>query len=198
MIRYALIGLFLVGLAAIVHVIAGATGGVPQGSPLAKYAVGTLSKLSFERSGEPAPMGLFVDSDGNRRGLDAFRGKTILVNYWATWCAPCEEEIPSLDALQAARGGATFEVVVLSVDATEDTDFARRRMSELGAGNLVFRQAPIDDGDLIYGAGLRGFPTTILYGPDGREIARLSASADWTSYEAIALIDAALRQSRQR
>lgn len=193
MTRYAFLGLFLVAIAAIVYVLMSASGGKPSGNPLERYATGQMQKLDFASAGQPIPAGTFTDSDGEARGLDAFAGKTILVNYWATWCPPCEKEMPSLGALQTARGGDQFEVVALSVDSAEDVDFAKRRLTELGAANIAFRHAPMDNGDVIYGAGVRGFPTTILYGPDGLEIARLAGEADWASLEAVQFIDAALK-----
>ncbi len=193
MTRYAFLGLFLVAIAAIVYVLMSASGGKPAGNPLEHYATGQMQKLDFASAGQPIPAGTFTDSDGEARGLDAFAGKTILVNYWATWCPPCEKEMPSLGALQTARGGDRFEVVALSVDSAEDVDFAKRRLTELGAANIAFRHAPMDNGDVIYGAGVRGFPTTILYGPDGLEIARLAGEADWASLEAVQFIDAALK-----
>jgi thiol-disulfide isomerase/thioredoxin len=197
MTRYAFLGLFLVGLSAIVYVLMSASSGNSDGNRLARYATGEMQALSFASQGQPAPGGTFIDADGELLGLDALRGRTILVNYWATWCGPCEKEMPALGALQPARGGDKFEVVALSVDAREDADYARRRLGELGAGNIRFRHAPLDQGEIVYGAGVRGFPTTILYGPDGLEIARLQGDADWASLEAIQFIDAALRQSGQ-
>ncbi len=196
MTRYAFLGLFLVGLAAIVYVLMRAADGDPGGPALAQYATGELAGLSFDTSGTPAPSGTFAGPDGAETTLDAFSGRTILVNYWATWCAPCEKEMPSLGALQAARGGPAFEVVAISIDAQEDVDYARRRLTELGAANIQFRHVPLDRGEIVYGAGVRGFPTTILYGPDSREIARLAGDADWSSIEAVQFIDAALRQQR--
>ncbi|MBU3920631.1 MAG: TlpA family protein disulfide reductase [Alphaproteobacteria bacterium] len=153
--------------------------------------------MDFASAGQPVPSGTFNGPDGAEADLAAFRGKTILVNYWATWCPPCEKEMPSLGALQAARGGDTFEVVAISIDADEDVDFARRRLTELGAASIAFRHAPLDRGDIVYGAGVQGFPTSILYGPDGLEIARLAGEADWAAAEAVQFIDAALRQGRK-
>lgn len=195
MTRYAYIGLFLVGLAAIVYVLMSAATGKPAGNPLEPFATGQLAKLDFGSAGQPIPSGSFTDADGNSQTLEAFKGKTILVNYWATWCPPCEKEMPSLGALQTARAGDTFEVIALSVDAAEDVDYAKRRLTELGAANIPFRHAPMDSGDIIYGAGVRGFPTTILYNAKGIEIARLAGEADWASADAVQFIDAAIRQS---
>lgn len=196
MTRYAYIGLFLIGLAAIVYVLISAATARPDTNRLEAFATGQLAKLDFGSAGQPIPAGTFLDKDGAPQTLETFKGRTILVNYWATWCGPCEREMPSLGALQTARGSEVFEVVALSVDAPEDADYARRRLTELGAANIEFRHAPMDDGDIIYGAGVRGFPTTIIYGPDSLEIARLSGEADWASAEAVQFIDAAMKAAR--
>lgn len=198
MTRFAFIGLFLVALAAIVYVLIRASAGDAPGNPLERYATGTLEKLDFAGAGTPVPAGTFDDAAGAEADLASFKGKTILVNYWATWCAPCEKEMPALGALQKARGGDAFEVVAISIDADEDVDYAKRRLTELGAANIAFRHAPLDRGDIVYGANVQGFPTTILYGPDGLEIARLSGEADWAAAEAVQFIDAALRQAGKR
>lgn len=196
--RFAFIGLFLVALAAIVYVLIRASAGDAPGNPLERYATGTLEKLDFSGAGAPVPEGTFDEATGAEAGLASFKGKTILVNYWATWCAPCEKEMPALGALQTARGGDTFEVVAISIDADEDVEYAKRRLTELGAANIAFRHAPLDRGDIVYGANVQGFPTTILYGPDGLEIARLSGEADWAAPEAVQFIDAALREAGKR
>ncbi|MDP3460538.1 MAG: TlpA disulfide reductase family protein [Hyphomonas sp.] len=198
MIRYVFAGLFLVALAAIVYVLMSAAGGKAASTTLERYAVGTLEKLDFSLAGQSVPEGTFDDATGAEVTLASFAGKTILVNYWATWCAPCEKEMPALGALQAARGGDAFEVVAISIDADEDVEYAKRRLTELGAANIAFRHAPLDRGDIVYGANVQGFPTTILYGPDGIEIARMSGEADWAASEAVQFIDAALRQGRER
>lgn len=198
MIRNALIGLFLVALAAIVYVLISAAGGNAPSRGLERYATGTLEKLDFAAAGQPVPEGSFNDAAGNEVGLDSFKGKTILVNYWATWCGPCEKEMPALGALQTARGSDAFEVVAISIDSDEDVDYAKRRLTELGAANIAFRHAPLDRGEIVYGANVQGFPTTILYGPDGLELARLSGEADWAASEAVQFIDAALRQVGDR
>ncbi len=198
MIRYVFAGLFLVALAAIVYVLMSAAGGKAASTTLERYAVGTLEKLDFSLAGQSVPDGTFDNAAGVEDTLASFKGKTILVNYWATWCAPCEKEMPALGALQAARGGEAFEVVAISIDADEDVEYAKRRLTELGAANIAFRHAPLDRGDIVYGANVQGFPTTILYGPDGIEIARMSGEADWAASEAVQFIDAALRQGRER
>jgi thiol-disulfide isomerase/thioredoxin len=192
--RYAIPGLFLVGVIAIVYVLISAGIGKPDENPLAKFATGELAKLDFASSGEPAGTAPFYLADGSASTLDEFKGKTILVNFWATWCAPCEKEMPSLGALQKARGGDDFEVVAISVDAAEDKDYAEKRLGQLGAANIPFRIVTPEQYELVYDSGVQGFPTSILYGPDGREIARLAGEADWASFEAVGFIDALLQR----
>ena len=192
--RLVIILLFLIGLGAIVHVLIRAGTGPGSHNPLEKYAVGEMSRLEFGGKGAPAPSAPIYTAEGDEVYFTAYAGRTVLVNFWATWCAPCEREMPSLGALQTARGGEAFEVVAVSVDAESDTAYAKGRMGELGAGHLDFFIVPPEQNyEFVYAAGARGFPTSILYGPDGTEIARLEGDADWASYEAIGLIDALLQ-----
>lgn len=194
MTRLAYLGLLLVALVAIVYVLFSAAGGEKSQNALEPFATGELSQLSFESAGTPAPQDRFQDEAGNAVTLEAFRGKMILVNFWATWCGPCEAEMPSLGALQTARGGDQFEVVAISVDDGDDRDYAKRRLSELGASNITFHIAPPEAYEIVYGAGVRGFPTSILYDSEGLEIARLERGVDWASLDAINFVDAALKK----
>ena len=157
--------------------------------PVEKLATGTLSKLDAGDRGRPASTASFDDPDGNAITLEAFEGKIVLVNFWATWCGPCEREMPSLAALQSAKGSDKFEVIAISVDAEEDKDYARERLNELTGGVLDFYFAPPERWDIVYESGAKGFPTTVILDAEGKEIARLAGEADWASYEAAALID---------
>ncbi|MCA8901514.1 MAG: TlpA family protein disulfide reductase [Hyphomonas sp.] len=194
MTRYALAGLFMVGLIAIVYVLMSAGSGKQDANPYAKFATGPLTNLDVSSAGGAASEAEFLEADGSTGTLAEFRGKTVLVNFWATWCPPCEKEMPSLGALQTARGGDRFEIVAISVDSQEDLDYAARRLTELGAANIPLRATPPDrdNYELVYESGVRGFPTSILYGPDGTEIARISGDVDWASFEAVGFIDAVL------
>ena len=105
--------------------------------------------------------------------------------------------MPSLAALQTARGGDRFQVVAISVDAAEDRDYAIRRLDELSGGVLDFYTIRDDPSgwEVVYDTGAGGgFPTSILYTAGGTKIAKLAGDADWTSYEAVALIDALLEE----
>lgn len=121
-----------------------------------------------------------------KSSLADFEGKVVLLNFWATWCPPCVEEMPDLNALQGMRGGDDFQVVTLSLD-NEGTEVVTKFLKKNDLGNL----AP------YLGNGRKTFqhfrlallPTTLLLGPDGTIWGTLSGAADWDSDEAIALID---------
>ena len=133
--------------------------------PVARLAVGALSKLDTSEKGLPAPPAPFAAAGGRAVTLQDFQGQAVLVNFWATWCAPCEKEMPSLAALQTAKGDSAFKVIAISVDEPADRDYAARRLSELSGGVLDFYTlADGPDGwNVVYDAGAGGgFPTTIL------------------------------------
>ncbi len=160
--------------------------------PVARLAVGALTKLDTSDKGLPAPSAPFITSDGSSVTLQAFDGQAVLINFWATWCGPCEREMPSLAALQSARGDEAFKVIAISVDEPADRDYAARRLRELTGGVLDFYTlADGPDGwNIVYDTGAGGgFPTTILYDKNGAKIAKLEGDTDWASYEAVALID---------
>ena len=160
--------------------------------PVARLAVGALSKLDTSDRGASAPSAVFVDAEGNSVTYQDFQGQAILVNFWATWCGPCEREMPSLAALQTSRGDVNFKVIALTVDSPEDRDYAQKRLRELSGGVLDFYAlADGPDGwNVVYDSGAGGgFPTTILYDKDGLKVAKVEGEADWASYEAVALVD---------
>ena len=175
---------------AISYAVMTATSKGDDRSDIEKLATGSLAALETSKAGSALPEGSFTDLAGNELSLEAFSGKYILVNFWATWCGPCEREMPSLGELEATKGSDRFQVVAISVDAVEDRDYAIQRLEELaGKGVLDFYFAPPESWDIVYNANARGFPTSVIYSPDGTEIARIAGEADWSSYEAAALID---------
>ncbi len=196
--RFAIPAMFLGLGAAIVYALSSAASGGKAGDPLEKFAAGAMAGLDFAFAGDApdlrdgAPV-RFIGPDGGPVTLDDFKGRTVLVNLWATWCAPCEREMPSLAALQTARGGEAFAVLTISVDDAEAGDYARGKLEDWTGGVLDFYHAP--DYAITYALGARGFPTSVLLGPDGLEIARLSGEADWASYEAVGFVDAVLEAS---
>lgn len=134
---------------------------------------------------KPLPDIRFHDADGHTRGLADFHGKAVLLNVWATWCGPCRKEIPTLDRLQAALGGADFEVVALSIDR-QGLDVVRKFYGEIGVEHLAIY---IDSsGRAARELGAAGLPTTLLIDRAGREVGRLVGPAEWDSPDMMAFI----------
>lgn len=127
----------------------------------------------------------FTDGDGRALTLADFRGRTILVNIWATWCPPCIREMPTLDNLQAELGGPGFEVVALSIDRA-GTTVVKRFFKKIGLSNLSLY---IDETSRA-AAALRAFglPATVLIDPEGRELGRLIGPAQWDTPEMVAFL----------
>ena len=134
----------------------------------------------------------FVDGDGRERTIADFRGKILLLNVWATWCAPCRSEMPSLDQLQAKLGGSEFQVIALSVDAGGVRP-VRRFYDQLGLRHLAISIDP--SGWTMQGLKISGLPTTLLVNREGREIGRIVAPADWDQPEVLTLLRRYLRGS---
>jgi thiol-disulfide isomerase/thioredoxin len=144
-----------------------------------------LKGFQEESPPKAAPEISFTDADGRQLSLADFRGKVVLLNFWATWCVPCVEEMPSLDKLQALLGGPDFTVVALSTDR-EGLSVVRPFIDKLGVRNLALY---LDQPRAAQRAfGLRGIPTTMLIDREGRERGRLEGMARWDSAEAVALI----------
>lgn len=159
---------------------------------LSSYAQGTLSKLEVKESPPMRPSTVFTGPNGDEMTLADFEGQVILVNLWATWCAPCVAEMPSLSKLKAHYDAqdVNFDVVAISVDRTREE--AAQFLTELDIENLgLYHDKSFA---IARAAGARGLPVSILYNENGRELARLSGEADWNSEEAKALIDSVLRR----
>jgi thiol-disulfide isomerase/thioredoxin len=125
---------------------------------------------------EPSAAVRFEDDQGQPRSLADFRGKIVLLNIWATWCAPCIKEIPALDHLAAAFNGSDFAVVAVSVDR-KGIDAVRKVFAELGVQKLPMY---IDR----FGQALRtvravGLPTSLFIDRQGREVGRAVGPAEW-------------------
>jgi thiol-disulfide isomerase/thioredoxin len=149
-------------------------------------APGDLPKWAPMEPAQPAPDLAFTDGEGRPVSLADFRGRVVLLNLWATWCAPCVEEMPSLDRLQGRMGGPGFQVVALSLDRggwAQVQPFVTR----LGLRNLGWY---LDPKSASMGAlRVRGLPTTYLIDRDGRMVGKLEGSADWDSPAARRLIE---------
>lgn len=124
----------------------------------------------------------FQGGDGQALSLSAFRGKTLLVNIWATWCPPCRHEMPTLDRLEGRLGGPAFKVVTLSIDRS-GPDKVREFFAEIDVKNLALYIDP--SGKAARDLRAIGLPVTILIDPQGRELGRLIGPAEWDTPEMI-------------
>ncbi len=138
----------------------------------------------------------FRDAQGSERHLADWRGRTVLLNLWATWCVPCRKEMPALDALEGKLGGAPFEVVAVNID-TRDPGKPRAWLKEVGIDRLGYYADPSAKvfQDLKTVGRAAGMPTTLLVDPAGCEIGTVAGPADWASEDALKLISAALGKS---
>lgn len=147
---------------------------------------GWMQNFTPTERAKPAPRLGVRNRDGNAVGLDDFRGKVVLINFWATWCGPCIREMPSLVRLQAARGGSGFTVIGLS----QDPEGWPVVVPFLKKYKLAALPVYVDENTAVSRAmGIRGLPTSVLIDREGREIGRLAGLAEWDSAEALALID---------
>lgn len=144
-------------------------------------SVGEMSKLAPAEEAPALPDTTFTDPDGKEYSFADYEGKVILVNFWATWCAPCREEMPSLDALQSEFGGDDFEVVTIATgrNPPEKID---KFFEETGVENLPVLLDPKQK--LARDMGVVGLPVSVIIDREGNEIARLIGDADWASDEA--------------
>jgi len=137
----------------------------------------------------------FKDAVGADKTLADWRGRTVLLNLWATWCVPCRKEMPALDALQAKLGGPDFEVVTINID-TRDPDKPKAWLNEVGIQKLNYyadSNAKVFQ-DLKAVGKAFGMPTTLLVDPNGCELAALAGPAEWASDDAVKLVTAALKK----
>jgi thiol-disulfide isomerase/thioredoxin len=142
-----------------------------------------LDKLVVRGSPREVPEFSFIDGAGETRTLADWRGKLLLVNIWATWCAPCKEEMPALDRLEAKLGGENFAVLPISVDRGGQQK-PRGFLEEINADNLPLL---LDEtARLNFKLEVMGLPATLIIDEQGREIARMIGPAEWDSPEAIA------------
>ncbi len=148
-----------------------------------------LEKFKTHASPKSLPALTFSGPDGQPLTLESFKGKVVLLNVWATWCAPCRVEMPSLDRLQRDLGSDSFEVVALSVDRT-GLDGSKKFFEQTNVRHLkVYADATAK---LTKPLDVVGMPTTLLIDSQGRELGRLAGPAEWDSAEAKKLIQSAL------
>jgi thiol-disulfide isomerase/thioredoxin len=176
----------------------------PTGDPACRAAVDVASRVAPLAQGEvaaltmaTAPLRLpdlaFEDAQGKPKKLSDWRGKTVLLNLWATWCVPCRKEMPALEDLQAKMGGANFEVVAINID-TRDPGKPKAFLKDANLTRLGYfndQKAKVFQDLKAIGRAL-GMPTSVLLDPQGCEIATIAGPAEWASEDALKLIRAAV------
>ncbi len=177
---------------------AGGTGGacttattkLPTLKPLAK---GEVAALQVPEVSKPVVPLQFENTKGETISLAAFKGRTILLNLWATWCVPCRLEMPALDKLQKELGGKDFEVVAVNID-TRNPEKPRQFLKEINVEGLAYYADPKARifQDLKAAGRAFGMPTTLLIDPAGCELAYLAGPAEWAGADAIGFVRAAL------
>jgi thiol-disulfide isomerase/thioredoxin len=165
-----------------------------KASPLDGLNRGAMAAFLVRPKRLDLPDFTFEGADSAKESLADLRGKVVLLNIWATWCVPCREEMPQLNALQADLGGEDFEVVAINIDRG-GPDKARKFLDETKASDLARYTDPT--GKLFVTLKAVGMPTTLLIDRDGKEIGRLVGPADWASAEAKTLIEAAISNGAQ-
>jgi thiol-disulfide isomerase/thioredoxin len=149
---------------------------------------GTLAKFQLAKSPKPLADLAFNDAADKPLSLADYKGKTVLLNFWATWCAPCVKEMPSLDRLQAEMGKDKFVVLPLSLDGPTRPKVAPfyqdRKLTNLG---IYFDKSK----KTMQALDVSILPTSILIDAQGRELGRIEGEADWEKPEALALVKAA-------
>ena len=169
-------------------------GAVDLARKIGPLAHGEVAALTMATSPLKLPDLAFWDAEGKPRKLSDWRGKTVLVNLWATWCVPCRKEMPALDSLQTKLGGKDFEVVAINID-TRDPEKPKNFLKEANLTRLAYftdTKAKVFQDLKGIGKAL-GMPTSILVDGQGCEIANLAGPAEWASDDAIALIKAAVK-----
>ena len=166
---------------------------VETASRIAPLVRGEVAALAVARTPFSAANLAFKDSAGHARTLADWRGRTVLLNLWATWCAPCRREMPALDALQVRLGGPNFEVVAVNID-TRDPEKPLAFLKEIGVSHLAYYS---DDSaevfeDLKTAGKAFGMPTTLLVNREGCEIADMAGPAEWASDDGVKLVGAVL------
>ena len=154
---------------------------------IAALREGEMKKLVFHATPVAVSDAAFVRADGGQGYLADYKGKHILLNFWATWCAPCRKEMPMLAELQTEMGGDAFEVVTLATGRNAPPAM-KRFFDEIGVTNLPLHTDPKQA--VARDMGVLGLPITVILNPEGMEIARLRGDADWNSDSAKAIVRA--------
>ncbi len=154
---------------------------------------GDMKKLLFHDAPKEIPQIPFQSEDGGTATLADYRGKIVVVNFWATWCAPCRKEMPTLSDLQARLGGPGFQVLTIAIGRNPPPAM-KAFFDEIGVDNLPLHRDP--KMALSRAMGVLGLPVTVILDRQGREIARLTGDAQWNSDTALAIFRVLIGEAR--
>lgn len=165
---------------------------------VAPFARGAVAAVNMAKAPLKVPALVFHDGSGAKKTIDDFRGRTILLNLWATWCVPCREEMPALEALEKKKGGPDFQVVAVNID-TRDPGKPKAWLEEVGIHGLAYYADPEAKvfQELKAVGRAFGMPTTMLIDTNGCEIGTIAGPAEWASDDAVKLIDAAVAGAKR-
>jgi|GEM_PF-218979 len=189
----AIVALAVIGAVAVLLVMVPASFKPAEALDLKSLARGGMSKLVVTEAPKPAPDLQFIGPDGRKVNLADFRGQVVVLNFWATWCAPCVVEMPTLAKLQGAYQTQPVKVVAVSVDRPADQPDARAAVAKLPP--LAFYGDPAFALPYRMDPRIQGLPTTIIFDRTGKERARLAGGADWGGKDARAVIEGLLREN---
>ncbi|MFK7752315.1 MAG: TlpA family protein disulfide reductase [Sedimentitalea sp.] len=171
----------------------GANAALADQSAIAGLRTGDMKKLNFHSEPRAASSQDFVlADDAGTATLAMYQGQYIVLNFWATWCAPCRKEMPHLEALQRDFGGDAFQVVTLATGRNSPAGI-KKFFAENGIDSLTRHQDPKQR--VAREMAVLGLPVTVILNPEGEEIARLIGDADWNSPSARAIVAALIAKA---
>jgi thiol-disulfide isomerase/thioredoxin len=166
---------------------------VDTATRIAPLVHGEVAALAVAQRPFRVPDVAFKDAAGRDRTLADWRGRTVLLNLWATWCVPCRREMPALDALQGDLGGPQFDVVAVNID-TRDPQKPLAFLKDVGISHLAYysdQSATVYE-DLRTAGKAFGMPTTLLVDRSGCEIGTMAGPAEWASPDGVKLVSAVI------
>ena len=147
-------------------------------SEISEMRTGDMKKLNFHADAKTISSQPYIKADGSEGQLSDHTGKVVLLNFWATWCAPCRKEMPMLSELQTELGGDGFEVVTLATGRNAPPAM-KSFFKDIGVDNLPLHRDPKQK--IARDMAVLGLPITVILDKNGAEIARLRGDADWAS-----------------